>query len=83
MGRDLKGAVFVCYDDIIPTGITEGFNPVVYNPILKKEEKRKMLARSVQEMFNVILTDNELDSLCKYDKYHLEEFVEEISKYIY
>lgn len=83
MGRDLKSAVFVCYDDIIPTGITEGFNPVVYNPILKKEEKRKMLARSVQEMFNVILTNDELDSLCKYDKYHLEEFVKEIRKCIY
>jgi hypothetical protein len=83
MGKDLKSAVFVCYEDIIPTGITEGFNPVVYNPILKKEEKRKMLARSVQEMFNVILADDELDSLCKYDKYHLEEFVEEIRKCIY
>lgn len=83
MGRDLESAVFVCYDDIVPSGITKGFNPVVYNPILEEEEKRKMLARSAQEMFNVTLTDGELDSLCKYDKYNLEHFVEEITKYIY
>lgn len=83
MGKDLKSSVFVCYDDIVPSGITKGFNPVVYNPILEEEEKRKMLARSAQEMFNVILTDDELDSLCKYGKYNLEDFVEEITKYIY
>ena len=83
MSRELKSATFVCYDDIVPSGITEGINPVVYNPILEEEEKRKILARSVQEMFNVILTDDELDSLCKYDKYHLEEFVKEIRTCIY
>lgn len=83
MSRELKSVSFVCYDDIVPSGITEGLNPVVYNPILEEEEKRKILARSVQEMFNVILTDDELDSLCKYDKYHLEEFVKEIRKCIY
>ena len=83
MDSDLKCVVFVCYDDIASSGIPKGFNPVVYNPILKEEEKRKVLARSVQEMFNVILTDDELDSLCKYDKYHLEEFVKEIRTYIY
>lgn len=83
MNRELKSASFVCYDDIVPSGIAEGLNPVVYNPILEEEEKRKILARSIQEMFNVILTDDELDSLCKYDKYHLEEFVKEIRKCIY
>ncbi len=83
MSRELKSASFVCYDDIIPSGIIDGLNPVVYNPILEEEEKRKILARSIQEMFNVILTDDELDSLCKYDKYHLEEFVKEIRKCIY
>ena len=83
MGKELKSAVFVCYDDIVPSGIVDGLNPVVYNPILEEEEERKMLARSVQEIFNVILTDDELDSLCKYDKYNLEEFVKEIRKCIY
>ena len=83
MGKELKSAVFVCYDDIVPSGIVDGLNPVGYNPILEEEEKRKMLARSVQEIFNVILTDDELDSLCKYDKYNLEEFVKEIRKCIY
>lgn len=83
MDRELKSAVFVCYDDIIPSGIANGLNPVVYNPILDEKEKRKILAKSVHEKFNVILTDDELDSLCKYDKYHLTEFVKEIRTYIY
>ena len=83
MDRELNSAVFVCYDDIIPSGIVDGLNPVVYNPILDEKEKRKILAKSVQEKFNVILTDDELDSLCKYDKYHLTEFVKEIRTYIY
>jgi hypothetical protein len=83
MDRELKSAVFVCYDDIVPSDSAYGFNPVVYNPILKEEEKRKILAKGVQEMLNVILTDDELDSLCKYDKYHLTEFVKEIRKCIY
>lgn len=83
MDRELSSAVFVCYDDIIPSGIVDGLNPVVYNPMLDEKEKRKILAKSVQEKFNVILTDDELDSLCKYDKYHLTEFVKEIRTYIY
>ena len=83
MDRELSSAVFVCYDDIIPSGIVDGLNPVVYNPILDEKEKRKILAKSVQEKFNVILTDDKLDSLCKYDKYHLTEFVKEIRTYIY
>lgn len=83
MDRELSSAVFVCYDDIIPSGIVDGLNPVVYNPMLDEKEKRKILAKSVQEIFNVILTDDELDSLCKYDKYHLTEFVKEIRTYIY
>lgn len=83
MDRELSSAVFVCYDDIIPSGIVDGLNPVVYNPILDEKEKRKILAKSVHEKFNVILTDDELDSLCKYDKYHLTEFVKEIRTYIY
>ena len=83
MDRELSSAVFVCYDDIIPSGIVDGLNPVVYNPILDEKEKRKILAKSVQEIFNVILTDDKLDSLCKYDKYHLTEFVKEIRTYIY
>ena len=83
MDRELSGAVFVCYDDIVPSGIADGLNPVVYNPILDEKEKRKILAKSIQEMFNVILTDDELESLCKYDKYHLDEFVKEIRTRIY
>lgn len=83
MGRELKSATFVCCDDIVPSGIIDGLNPVVYNPILDEKEKRKILAKGVQEMFNVILADDELDSLCKYDKYHLEEFVKEIRTCIY
>lgn len=83
MDRELSSAVFVCYDDIIPSGIVDGLNPVVYNPILDEKEKRKILAKSVHEKFNVILTDDELDSLCKYDKYHLTKFVKEIRTYIY
>lgn len=83
MSRELKSAVFVCYDDIVSAGIVEGFNPVVYNPILEEEEKRKLLAKIVKEIFNVILTDDELDSLCKYDKYHLDEFIKEIRTCIY
>ena len=83
MDRELSSAVFVCYDDIIPSGIVDGLNPVVYNPMLDEKEKRKILAKSVQEIFNVILTDDELDSLCKYGKYHLTEFVKEIRTCIY
>jgi hypothetical protein len=45
MDRELKSAVFVCYDDIVPSDSAYGFNPVVYNPILKEEEKRDFARR--------------------------------------
>ena len=82
MGRDLKCAVFVCYDDISSDIINE-VNPVIYNPILDEVEKRTHLHDKVKECFNVELTTEQLDSLCKYDKYHIEEFVEELKSYIY
>lgn len=82
MSRDLKCAVFVCYDDISSNIINES-NPVIYNPILDEAEKRTQLHDKVKDCFNVELTSEQLDSLCKYDKYHLEEFVKEIKTYIY
>lgn len=81
MGRDLKCAVFVCYDDI-SCNIVSGFNPVVYNPGLDESSKRGLLHKSVLESFGIDLNDEQLDSLCKYDKYHLEEFVNELKSYI-
>lgn len=82
MSRDLKCAVFVCYDDISSNIINEA-NPVIYNPILGEAEKRTHLHDKVKECFNVELTTEQLDSLCTKDKYHIEEFVEELKSYIY
>ena len=82
MSRDLKCAVFVCYDDISSNNINER-NPVIYNPILGEVEKRTQLHDKIKECFNVELTTEQLDSLCTKDKYHLEEFVEELESYIH
>lgn len=82
MDRDLKCAVFVCYDDI-STNIINEKNPVIYNPILDEVEKRTQLHDKIKECFNVELTSEQLDSLCSKDKYHIEEFVEELKSYIY
>ena len=82
MGRDLKCAVFVCYDDISSDIINEA-NPVIYNPILDEVEKRTQLHDKVKECFNVELTTEQLDSLCTKDKYRIEEFVKELKSYIY
>jgi hypothetical protein len=82
MSRDLNYAVFVCYDDISSNIINEA-NPVIYNPILDEVEKRTQLHDKVKECFNVELTTEQLDSLCSKDKYHIEEFVEELKSYIY
>ena len=82
MSRDLKCAVFVCYDDISSDIINEA-NPVIYNPILDETEKRIQLHDKVKECFNVELTTEQLDSLCAKDKYRIEEFVKELKSYIY
>lgn len=82
MSRDLKCAVFVCYDDISSNIINE-CNPIIYNPILGEMEKRTLLHDKVKECFNVELTSEQLDSLCTKDKYHIEEFVEELKSYIH
>lgn len=81
MSRDLKCAVFVCYDDLSSNIINEA-NPVIYNPILDEVEKRTQLHDKVKECFNVELTSEQLDSLCTKDNYHIEEFVEELKSYI-
>ena len=82
MGRDLKCAVFVCYDDISSDIINEA-NQVIYNPILDEVEKRTHLHDKVKDCFNVELTSEQLDSLCTKDKYRIEEFVKELKSYIY
>lgn len=82
MSRDLTCARFVCYDDI-SEGIVYGLNPVMYNPALQDDERRYLLSKLTFERFGVKLSDEQLDSLCKHDKYHLTEFVKEMKEYIY
>lgn len=81
MSRDLSCATFVCYDDISGNKL-QGLNPVIYNPSLKEDTRKCLLSKITYEQFGVKLTDKQLDSLCKYDKYHLSEFVNEIISYI-
>lgn len=81
MGRELKCALFVCYDDI-SSNIIEGYNPVLYNPALEESQKRCLLEKTVKDSFGVSLINEQLDSLCKKDRYSLEEFVKELKSYI-
>lgn len=67
---------FVCLSDV--SGTMEGMNTVIHNPNIDVELDREVLHKSILEKFNVSLRDADLDRLVKYDKEHLNEFIDDI-----
>ena len=72
---------FVCLDDI--TCHIEEFNNVIYNPNIDGiPERVDKLFKVIKDRFDVELTSEQLIHLTKYESYQLEEFVDELKKYI-
>lgn len=67
---------FVCLSDV--SGTMEEMNTVIHNPNIDVELDREVLYKSILEKFKVSLKDDDLDRLVKYDKDHLEEFVNDV-----
>lgn len=67
---------FVCIDDI--TGKVEKLNRVIYNTIHTKEANMVILKSSVQDRFNITLTDEELDRLTNYERNNLKGFIQDL-----
>lgn len=65
---------FVTIEDIL--GGQQGMNWVVYNPALSKTDNEKILKSVTKRKFNLTLTDDEVDALTAFDKFHLYEFIE-------
>ena len=72
---------FICIDDI--TGAPSSMNTVIYNPLLSKERNEEILHKAILSQLWVDLTDDQLDELTSYDKYHLDDFIEHLRRIIY
>ena len=64
-------------------------NTVIYNPLLSKEFNKQIISSELEKHYRIHLPDSELDKLTKYDKNHLNAFIEhfrrildEKSKYV-
>ena len=78
---NMSQRTFVCLDDI--SCHIEEFNNVIYNPNTDGiPERVDKLFRIIKERFDVELTSEQLIHLTKYESYQLEEFVDELKKYI-
>ena len=70
-----SGLVFVTMEDIL--GYQVGMNHVIFNPCLTKERNEEILLRAHNYHFpKKKLTDDQLDELTSFDKFHIKEFIE-------
>lgn len=68
---------FICLDDI--TGCCVDLNTVIYNPNVDDIDTRKeRLRKSIYDYYNFDLTDEQLDSLTKYESDQLVDFVNDL-----
>lgn len=65
---------FVTLEDIL--GGQQGLNWVIYNPILDKIDNEKILRNVTKHVFRITLTEDDVDELTVFDKYHLHDFIE-------
>jgi len=72
---------FVCLDDVVGNPCL--MNTVIYNPLLSKERNEEILKKAVKVQLWKDLTDDEVDVLTSYDKYHLDDFIEHLRSIIY
>lgn len=78
---NMNHRTFVCLDDI--TCHVEEFNNVIYNPNIDGiPERVDKLFKVIKDRFDIELTSEQLIHLTKYESYQLEEFVDELKKYI-
>ena len=65
---------FVTIEDII--SCQAGMNHVIFNPCLSKERNEEILLKAHNYRFpKTKLTDEQLDELTSFDKYHVEDFI--------
>ena len=79
--QNVSNRTFVCLDDI--SKHIEDMNPVIYNPNVDDIAMRTVrLFDVIKNRFDVELTSEQLIHLTKHESYQLEEFVNELKKYI-
>jgi hypothetical protein len=65
---------FVTLEDVL--GGQESFNHVLLNPRLSKEKNEQILRKAHHFHFPKIdITEDDLDMLTSFDKYHLDDFI--------
>lgn len=79
---------FVCLNDCDKDSMFD-LNTVIYNPLLSKEFNKQIIGSELEKNYGIRLPDSELDELTKYDRNHLDAFIEhfrmilnEKSKYV-
>ena len=79
---------FVCLSDC-DKDVMFDLNTVIYNQLLSKEFNKQIISSELEKHYEIHLPDSELDELTKYDKNHLNAFIEhfrrilnEKSKYV-
>ncbi len=65
---------FVTLEDIL--GGQRGMNWVIYNTSLMKIDNERIMKNVTKRVFRIDLTDDEVDELTIYDKFHLYEFID-------
>ncbi len=65
---------FVTLEEIL--GGQQGMNWVIYNPSLMKTDNERIMKNVTKRVFRIDLTDDEVDELTIYDKFHLYEFID-------
>ena len=77
----MKERTFVCLDDI--TNHIEEYNDVLYSPTIDGiPERVDKLYRIIKRRFDIELSSEQLIRLTKFESHQLEEFVDELKKYI-
>lgn len=72
---------FVTFEDVFG-GQFEN-NCVLYNPMLTKEQNERALKNAHMQIFNHHpMTDDDLDMLTVYDKYHLHDFIKAYKQFL-
>ncbi len=73
--RNYNSLVFVTMEDIL--GYQVGMNHVILNPRLTKERNEENLLKAHNYHFpKKKLTDDQLDELTSFDRYHIGDFIE-------
>lgn len=72
---------FVCLSDI--THDIEEMDYVIYNPSKHSDDfGKKILHKTINDRFNIKLTEEQINGLFKYDENHLDGFIYELSEII-